>query len=204
MFYNVQARWIDNLKLNYLSIRDELDVFLKENSIKIDSKYSFYTNNNGWNTVPLVFFTIKIKNFMDYFPRTSEFLNEIPELIGAEFSILKPNTIIKPHIGYSKVIMRTHLGLKIPQGDLGFKCLKESRSWMNGNTFSFNDGEIHEAWNKSTEERWILMVDTPIPESKYNANDISKYKLDHLEDETLLQIAPKKEWLLWYNQGHLS
>lgn len=201
MFYSIETDWLQTLKNNHTAIKNELDLFLKHNNTSFESNYSAYTNNNGWSTIPLIFFTIKNNKFLDCFPQTKELLLNIPELIGAEFSILKPNTLIKPHIGYSKAVMRTHLGLKVPKGDLGLKCSNDIKSWNEGSTFSFNDGEMHEAWNNSEEERWVLMIDTPTPESKYNANEISTYKLNQLDDPILLQIGSKDQWLNWLSVG---
>jgi beta-hydroxylase len=201
MFYSVNENWTKELHKNYLTILDELDAFLTQNKLDIDSKYSEYSANNGWKTIPLVFFTIKNNNTLSQFPMTKELLLKIPELIGAEFSILKPNTMIKPHIGYSKQVMRTHLGLKVPLGDLGLKCGDKTSHWETGTTFSFNDGELHSAWNNSPKERWVLMIDTPIPNSPYSAQAISKYKIENLDDKQLLAIASKETWTKWLNKG---
>lgn len=197
MYYNINDPWVELLKSNFISIRNELDHFLSTNKQNLNSKYTDYTNNLGWQTIPLIFFTIKNPDTYPKFPITTAILNKIPELIGAEFSILNPETVIKAHVGYSKQIMRTHLGLKIPRGDLGLKCNQTTVKWKNGDIFSFNDGFLHEAWNNSNNERWVLMIDTPIPTSKYSAKDISRYKLETLDDPILLQIASKEKWLEW-------
>lgn len=195
MFYSITENWISELEINTQQIKLELQNFILTNSNKTKNYYQAYTSNNGWTTIPLYFFTIPNNEFLVFFPYTSNLIKKIPQLIGAEFSILKPKTIIKPHEGYSKQIMRTHLGLNIPEGDLALKSVDEVKKWEEGKTLSFNDGELHEAWNNSEKERWILMIDTPIPNSKYSAFDISKYKLENLTDTTLLSIASKEEWL---------
>lgn len=202
MFYSVKEKWVNDLISNYQIIKHELANFLEHNPSKLNANYSNYTNNMGWKTVPLLFFTIETE-LLQFFPETSNILKNIPQLIGAEFSILTPNTEIKAHYGYSKQIMRTHLGLKIPIGDLGLTCEQETQQWKEGDTFSFNDGLLHSAWNKSNEDRWVLMVDTPIPESIYTAFDISKYKLENLNDKVLLSIASKETWLKWFENSKI-
>jgi len=202
MFYSVKEKWVNDLISNYQIIKHELANFLEHNPSKLNANYSNYTNNMGWKTVPLLFFTIETELLL-FFPETSKILKNIPQLIGAEFSILTPNTEIKAHNGYSKQIMRTHLGLKIPNGDLGLTCEQETQQWKEGDTFSFNDGLLHSAWNKSNEDRWVLMVDTPIPESIYTAFDISKYKLENLNDKVLLSIASKETWLKWFENSKI-
>lgn len=196
MLYTIEHSWLTNLKSGYSVIREELFHFLRECPVSsLHNNYKAYTNKDGWRTIPLVFFTIENPEFITHFPKTHKIIQAIPELISAEFSILLPGTEIRPHIGYSKQVMRTHLGLKVPDGDIGFKTESESVSWEEGDTFSFNDGELHEAWNRTEEDRWVLMIDTPVPGSAYGAKEIARYKFENLTDEVLLRIAPKEEWL---------
>ena len=196
MFYsNDTISWISLLKNNWEVFLHELDTFILDNDTNLQSSYSDYTNNDGWLTIPLIFFTIQNKAILTHFPKTYQVLKEIPELLGAEFSLLKPNTIIKAHEGYSKQVMRTHLSLQVPSGNLGFKSQNETRIWKEGETFSFNDGELHEAWNKSEGDRWVLMIDTPVPNSPYSAKEISRYKMENLCDPILLKMYPKDEWI---------
>lgn len=201
MFYFIDENWIKTLEANHQVIKSELINYLNKTGYNdLKSFYSDYSNNNGWLTIPLIFFTINNSELLNFFPETKKILKSIPELITAEFSILKSNTLIQAHEGYSKEIMRTHLGLKIPNGDLALKCMNHQMQWKEGKTFSFNDGYLHEAWNNTTEDRWVLMIDTPIPNSNYTARQISEYKINNLNDKTLLSIAPKETWLNWLNE----
>lgn len=196
MFYLINDNWIKSLENNTHVIKEELESYISiYGKNNLSKYYSYSSSSNGWLTIPLIFFTIKNKATFNDFPRTYAILQEIPELITAEFSIIEPNTQIKEHEGYSKQIMRTHLGLKIPSGDLALKCDNEIKKWEQGKTLSFNDGYLHEAWNNSQEDRWVLMIDTPIPNSTYSAFQISKHKLENLTDETLLALGTKEEWV---------
>lgn len=201
MFYNIDENWIKILESKHQVIKSELKNYINEKGYNdLKSFYSGYSSNNGWLTIPLIFFTIHNTELLDCFPETKKILRSIPELITAEFSILKSNTVIQAHEGYSKEIMRTHLGLKIPDGNLALKCMNQEMQWKEGKTFSFNDGYTHEAWNKTENERWVLMIDTPIPNSNYTAKQISEYKINNLSDKTLLSIAPKETWIKWFNE----
>lgn len=196
MFYTATNNWIYILENNYLLIKNELETYLiQQGKHNLSKYYSYSSNQNGWLTIPLIFFTIKNPATINLFPETIAILKKVPELITAEFSILEAHTSINAHEGYSKQVMRTHLGLKIPEGDLALKSVDEIKKWTEGKTLSFNDGELHEAWNNSEKERWVLMIDTPVPNSKYTAFDISKYKLENLTDKTLLSLGRKEEWL---------
>jgi hypothetical protein len=59
----------------------------------------------------------------------------------------------------------------------------------------FDDSFEHESWNKSDEQRVILMFDIPNPLWGYSAYEISKYKIENLEDPFLLSFATREEWL---------
>ena len=57
-----------------------------------------------------------------------------------------------------------HLGLIIPEGDLGLRSLEETRGWEEGGVFIFDDRLEHEAWNRTEEDRVVLLIDF-VPES---------------------------------------
>ena len=52
-----------------------------------------------------------------------------------------------------------HLPLIVPTG-CGFRVGGESREWREGEAFVFDDTIEHEAWNRSSEERAVLIIDT--------------------------------------------
>jgi aspartyl/asparaginyl beta-hydroxylase (cupin superfamily) len=52
-----------------------------------------------------------------------------------------------------------HLPLVVPS-DCGFRVGHETREWVEGVAWAFDDTIEHEAWNRSAEARAILIVDT--------------------------------------------
>lgn len=77
---------------------------------------------------------------------------------SAMFSLLRPKTRIPPHCGVSNVRLVTHLPLIIPAG-CGFRVGNDSREWVPGKAWVFDDTIEHEAWNDSDQLRVILMFD---------------------------------------------
>ena len=77
----------------------------------------------------------------------------------AGFSILSKNTKIPPHTGYQGNVLRCHLGLIVPEGDLGIRVLDKTVKWETGKCFVMDDRLLHEAWNNSNEDRVVLIVD---------------------------------------------
>ena len=97
-------------------------------------------------------------------PATAAALALVPraELPGraptAFFSILKPRTRIPPHTGVSNTRTIIHLPLIVPPG-CGFRVGGETRAWVEGQAFAFDDTIEHEAWNDSDEVRVVLILD---------------------------------------------
>ncbi len=84
----------------------------------------------------------------------------LPSYGTCGFSILRSGTVIKPHEGVQGNYLRMHLGLEIPEGDLGLNSQTHgSLRWEKGKAFYFDDRRMHEAWNKTDEDRVILIAD---------------------------------------------
>jgi aspartate beta-hydroxylase len=77
---------------------------------------------------------------------------------AAMFSLLKPRTRIPPHTGVSNVRLVTHLPLIIPEG-CGFRVGNETRQWLPGKAWVFDDTLEHEAWNDSGKLRVVFIFD---------------------------------------------
>ena len=74
------------------------------------------------------------------------------------FSILKAGSHIPAHTGVTNVRGVVHLPLIVPDG-CEFRVGGETRSWLQGRAFAFDDTIEHEAWNRSERDRAILIID---------------------------------------------
>lgn len=79
------------------------------------------------------------------------------------FSLLRPGARIPPHHGLVNTRLICHLPLIVPPG-CGFRVGNETREWVAGKAWAFNDTIEHEAWNNSSETRVILLFDVWRPE----------------------------------------
>jgi aspartate beta-hydroxylase len=97
-------------------------------------------------------------------PRTAALLSSMPlvNLAGrapnAFFSLLAPRTRIPPHTGVTNARATVHLPLIVPEG-CGFRVGGETRTWVPGTAWAFDDTIEHEAWNDSDQPRLILIFD---------------------------------------------
>jgi aspartate beta-hydroxylase len=75
------------------------------------------------------------------------------------FSLLKPQTHIPAHVGASNCRLVTHLPLIVPPG-CAFRVGNQTREWVPGKAWVFDDTIEHEAWNNSDQLRVVLIFDT--------------------------------------------
>ena len=78
---------------------------------------------------------------------------------SAFFSILRPGKHIPPHTGVTNTRAIVHLLLVVP-GQCRFRVGGETREWVEGEAFAFDDTIEHEAINESDKDRIVLIFDT--------------------------------------------
>lgn len=105
----------------------------------------------------------KLKSCCDYCPETTRIIESIGKVYMAGFSRMAGGTHILAHQDdVPKNITRVHMGIKVPKGPWGtcmFQVQDKLISWENGKAFAFDPTLVHAAYNKSTEERIILLLD---------------------------------------------
>jgi len=79
------------------------------------------------------------------------------------FSLLRPGAHIPPHTGVVNVRLICHLPVIVP-GDCALRVGNETREWVEGKAWVFDDSINHEAWNQSMAPRVILLFDIWRPE----------------------------------------
>ena len=77
---------------------------------------------------------------------------------NAFLSRLARRTRIPPHHGVTNARLTVHLPLIVPPG-CGFRVGGETREWVPGHAWVFDDTIEHEAWNDSDQPRVILIFD---------------------------------------------
>ena len=174
-FDRAHFSWMAELETRWEAIRDE---FLALHADPADSIRPYVRQEKG---TPLNKWT-PLDNHLDwgaYFlweygqlnpgvaercPVTVSALKALPrtEIDGrspsAFFSLLKPRTRIPPHTGVTNIRCTVHLPLIVPP-NCGFRVGGETRPWVPGEAFAFDDTIEHEAWNDSDELRVVLIFD---------------------------------------------
>lgn len=102
-------------------------------------------------------------------PRTAALLDSLPltrirdHAPETLFSVLSPGTHILPHTGVTNVRLVTHLPLIVPP-DCALRVGGETHVWQEGRCVTFDDTFEHEAWNRSSETRVVLILDSWNPD----------------------------------------
>lgn len=102
---------------------------------------------------------------LDRCPETAAAISAIPAAPisgrspSAFFSLLRPGAHIPPHTGVTNTRAIVHLALDVPAG-CAFRVGGETRTWVEGRAFAFDDTIEHEAWNRGEGLRAVLILDT--------------------------------------------
>lgn len=207
-FYDInETPELKILEENYSIILEELNQLREnsENGYWLDTfpSYLHPDSKDKWKVFTFQFFGIKHPYNITACPKTYEILNKIPSLVSADFSFLPANTHILPHKGFTKMVLRAHLGLIVPE-NCKLRVGDELRNWENGKMLVFDDSFEHEAWNKSNEDRFVLMLDIANPKWGYSAKEICRYKIETIQDDFMLKMFTKEQWKYFLEKGEFD
>ena len=144
------------LEDGWLQIRDEF-ARLQESRFVDWPERGLY--GAGWTVFGLQAFGQRLEENMALCPETARLLATVPGLTTAGFSRLAPGTHIRPHVGYTHAVLRCHLGLVVPTEGCALRVGDETRPWDEGRCLVFDDTVEHEAWNRSSVDRIVLLLD---------------------------------------------
>lgn len=167
--------WMEALEAQTDIIRDELIAQLKVYWDKFHpymqlppgapvNQWAALNHSPDWSTLHLWRDGARIAENCALFPKTTAILESLPmaDQPGyaptAMFSVLQPRTTIPPHTGSSNTRLIAHLPLIIPEG-CRFRVGNDTRPWVTGESFVFDDTIEHEAWNDSDKLRAVLIFD---------------------------------------------
>lgn len=167
--------WFAELASATDSIRAELNALLQDPGDALrpyvrmeagtpDSHWTSLDHSLDWGACFLWEYGEPNRPVIERCPRTAEAIAAIPGATipgrapNAFFSLLRPKTRIPPHTGVTNTRAIIHLPLIVPEG-CGFRVGGESRPWIEGSPFAFDDTIDHEAWNDSDSLRAVLILD---------------------------------------------
>ena len=167
--------WLEQLEAATPVIREELQAILASPdpglAPYIDmppgtprNLWSELDRSRDWSALHLWRDGERIDAVCERAPRTAALVESLPlarirdRAPAVFFSILKAGKTIPPHTGVTNIRSIVHLPLIVPDG-CGFRVGGETREWREGEAFVFDDTIEHEAWNRSGEDRALLILD---------------------------------------------
>jgi beta-hydroxylase len=96
-------------------------------------------------------------------PQTMALLKNVPGLVVAFFSIMEPGTQVPPHRGVTKAWYNCHLGLVVPEGQVGIEIAERRVGWREGEWIVFDETNRHRVWNETAQSRVVLFLQVRRP-----------------------------------------
>jgi aspartyl/asparaginyl beta-hydroxylase (cupin superfamily) len=152
-------------------------------------------NDPAWSACHLIHNGEEVAANAALCPRTLAAVRELPlcRIKGRTptvlFSLLRPGAHIPPHHGFLNTRLIGHLPLIVPPG-CTLRVGNETRSWREGELVIFDDTMEHEAWNKSSELRVVLLFDIWRPELTETERALVAKMLESIDRFG----GPRQEW----------
>ena len=156
--------WTEELIQGYSGIRNEFNEMRSASAFRAQHRTS--QMKGSWDVYYFFAFGRKTIANCRSCPKTTYLIQKVPGAASGGiilFSSLSPGFHVSPHCGTSNTRLRCHLGIKIPEG-CSIRVGSEERLWSEGQCLVFDDSFEHEAWNRSDEDRWVLLLDFWHPE----------------------------------------
>ncbi|MEZ4236676.1 MAG: aspartyl/asparaginyl beta-hydroxylase domain-containing protein [Myxococcota bacterium] len=163
------APWHDPASLPWAAaVQRETDAVRAELQALLQAEAAFYPYEDpytlelgwrGWDTFVLYRKGRPHPANADRCPRTMAALAATPRAVRqGMFSRLRPGAHLAPHTGGVNVVLTCHLPLVVPEG-CGLRVGGELRPWREGELAVFDDSFVHEAFNRGTADRLVLLWD---------------------------------------------
>jgi aspartyl/asparaginyl beta-hydroxylase (cupin superfamily) len=184
--------WFETLEASAAAIRAELAALLADPGEALrpyvqmepgspETKWSALDGSLDWSACFLWEYGMPNAAVIERCPDTAKVLEGLPlaripgRAPNAFFSLLRPRSRIPAHTGVTNTRAIVHLALDVPPG-CGFRVGGETREWVEGKAFAFDDTIEHEAWNDSDARRAVLIIDAWNPHlSPRECSGISAY-----------------------------
>ena len=180
--------WLEQLEAGTPAIRAELEAILAASDPGLtpyveqppgvpDNKWSPLDRSLDWGALHLWRDGERNEEACARAPNTAALVEGLPlcripgRAPAVFFSVLKAGKRIPPHTGVTNVRAIVHLPLIVPHG-CTFRIGGETRPWVEGEAFVFDDTIEHEAVNPTGQDRVILILDCWNPHLSADERDM--------------------------------
>ena len=161
-----ELAWVGEMEKSYEEIRAEF-LALRADDVTFAPYEDLYTKElgwKGWNNYQVYRDGTWNEDALRRCPATCAALERTPHgPRDGMFTVLNPGVHITPHTGGVNLLLTAHLPLVVPEG-CAVTVADDQRGWEEGHVILFDDSFIHEAWNRGSEQRAVLLWDVWHPE----------------------------------------
>ena len=156
--------------LQLLGGRDHFKPYIRANTQRPQGDVHGMLENADWSTYFLWENGGAVVDNVAVCPQTFQATMDVaplchmgPRAPSVMLSLLRPGAHIPPHTGMLNCRYICHLPLVIPE-NCGFRVGETTIEWREGQMIAFDDTVQHEAWNRSDNNRVLLIFDIWRPE----------------------------------------
>lgn len=171
IFPNALFPWTATLEANWRRIRAEAELVLRDmNRVppvrRVSPDHEGIARDDRWRGFILWGYGLRWERNCLICPETAALLETIPGLLSAFFSVMQAGAHVPRHTGPTKAILTAHLGIKVPANREAchMQIGNQDFSWSEGRMVVFDDMYPHEVWNRSGEDRVILLLHIKRPQ----------------------------------------
>jgi beta-hydroxylase len=184
----LNASDIEDLKTlqdNWQTIKEEALLLAAEGKITTSTALNDLGFNSffrtGWTRFYLKWYDDYLPSAEARCPKTVEILKTTPAIKAAMFASLPPGSVLSPHRDPYAGSLRYHLGLLTPNSDDCYILVDGNRyAWRDGDHILFDETFIHEAHNKTDQQRIILFADVHRPMRFRSIDWFNNWVSDHI------------------------
>jgi len=156
------------LRDNWEVMRDEAMGLAAAGEIKAADKLNDAGFNSffrtGWTRYYLKWYGNPLPSALRQCPKTIDVLKQTPSVKAAMFASLPSGGVLNAHRDPFAGSLRYHLGLSTPNSDDCFILVDgQKHAWYDGQDVLFDETFIHEAHNRTDQNRIILFCDVTRP-----------------------------------------
>jgi aspartyl/asparaginyl beta-hydroxylase (cupin superfamily) len=184
-----RLNWAAQVEAHTAEVREEYLAAIHSGTqlspyVDANTRSEIWRNLRGrldWSSIHL-FKVAQETPFARLFPRTLKAVEHasVVRLDGRPvelfFSKLKPGAHIPPHFGAANNRITIHLPLIVPD-DCSIRVGSEFHTWREGELFAFDDSFEHEAWNRSSADRVVLIFESHHPDLRPEERDAIEFAI---------------------------
>eukprot|EP00667_Euglena_gracilis_P008637 EG_transcript_8751 len=187
--------WAKVLQDEWQTIRDELQAVIGIGEQQLEALGSvswrphpvFSSYGLGWKTLGLCESGLWDEFNTALFRKTCALIRKSGvQVMQAFFAKMPGKSEIRPHSDETNIAITAQLGLIIPENECHINCGDVRHDWRNGEWIMMDTSFIHEAYNESEKDRYVLILRVWHPDLTPTEVEAMQFLFDAIDDPDLV------------------